>query len=146
MSKSLTRLLTFCLCAVMVLGMFTACGGEETPSAVTPTEPAEEATVLKVLTLGHSLSVDSCHMINLVCGAEGVGDYDEIVIGTLYYSGCKLTQHVEFMTTNAPEYRLYLSSSKTPEKPPETMESVTMQDALRYDYWDIIVMQGNPWE
>lgn len=149
MSKALKNLLILCLCAAMALGVLTACNrgeGATEPSNSAATEPAEEARVLKVLTLGHSLAVDSCHMINLVCGAEGVGDYDEVVIGTLYYSGCRLSQHVDFMTANSPEYRLYLSSSATPGKPPEGMDSVTMYDALRYDYWDVIVMQGNPWE
>jgi hypothetical protein len=85
-------------------------------------------------------------MLNLICGTEGTGQYSEILIGTLYYSGCRLSQHVDFMTQNAPEYRLYISSSTTPDIPPQTLEDVTMYDALRHDYWDIIVMMGNPWE
>lgn len=149
MSKTLKKRLALCLCAVMVLGVFAACGATDTgkePAETTPTEPAAEAKVLKVLTLGHSLAVDTGHMLNLVCGTEGTGEYEEILIGTLYYSGCRLTQHVEFMTTNASEYRLYISSSTTPDKPPVTIDNVTMYDALRFDYWDIVVMQGNPWE
>ena len=147
MGRIQKRCITLCLCAVMALGMLTGCNNkEQTSSAPIATEPAEEAKVLKVLTLGHSLAVDTGHMLNLVCGTEGTGEYDEIVIGTLYYSGCRLSQHVNFITTNAPEYRLYVSSSLTPEKPPEPMDNVTMADALRYDYWDIIVMMGNPWE
>ena len=148
MFKLWKRLLALCLCAVMALGMLTACGGETAEPETTPaaTEPAVEAKVLKVLTLGHSLAVDTGYMLNLVCGTEGTGEYDEIVIGTLYYSGCRLSQHVDFMTKNAPEYRLYISSSLTPEKPPEAMDAVTMYDALHFDYWDIIVMMGNPWE
>ena len=148
MNKLWKRLLALCLCAVMALGMLTACGGETAEPETTPaaTEPAAEAKVLKVLTLGHSLAVDTGYMLNLVCGTEGTGEYDEIVIGTLYYSGCRLSQHVDFMTTNAPEYRLYISSSKTPDQPPAAIDEVTMYDALRFDYWDIIVMQGGPWE
>ena len=149
MFKTIKKMLALCLCTVMALVLFAACGAADTgkePAATTPTEPAAEAKVLKVLTLGHSLAVDTGYMLNLVCGTEGTGQYEEILIGTLYYSGCRLSQHVEFMTTNAPEYRLYISSSTTPDKPPVAMDSVTMLDALRYDYWDIIVMMGNPWE
>lgn len=148
MPKLWKKCLSLCLCAGMVLGMLTACGGgkTQTPTESAATEPAEEAKVLKVLTLGHSLAVDAGHMLNLVCGTEGTGDYEEIRIATLYHSGCRLSQHVDFLTNNSPEYNLYISSSLTPAKPPETLDAVTMFDALRYDYWDIIVMMGNPWE
>ena len=139
----LKKILALSLSVLTILGAFTACGAEAPEETTTPapTEPAEEAKVLKVLTLGHSLAVDTGHMLNLVAATEGIGDYDEILIGTLYYSGCRLSQHVNFLQANSPEYRLYLSSTKTPGTPPETMESVTMQDAIRFEYWDIIVMQ-----
>ena len=148
MSKTWKKFLALFMSAVLMLGLFTACGSgtAETTTEADPTEPAEEAKVLKVLTLGHSLATDTGFMLNMIFGAEGTGRYEEVVIATLYYSGCKLSEHVDFLTRNAPEYRLYLSSSATPEKPPEIMEGVTMLDALRFDYWDIIVMQGGPWE
>ena len=98
---------------------------------------------LRVLTIGSSSSVDSNHMINLVAAAEGIGDYEEIVIGTLYYSGCKLSRHVEFLTENTPAYRLYLSSTKTPDSPPTILKDVTMETAVKYDSWDIIFLQAN---
>ena len=106
----------------------------------------EEKRTLRVLTLGNSLGVDSGHMLNLICDAEGIGRYEEIRLATLYYSGCRLSQHVAFLTENTPAYRLYVSSSRTPDRPPEVKKEVTMYDALRYDCWDIIVMMGNPWE
>jgi len=140
------------LAGMLALGVMTACGSQDesapTEAATEPaaTEPAEEVKVLKVLTLGHSLAVDSCHMINLISATEGTGEYDEIVIGTLYYSGCRLSQHVQFLQADSPEYRLYLSSSKNPDRAPEAMDGVTMYSALRLDYWDIIVMQGGSGE
>ena len=143
------RILSLLLCTALASGMFAACGNGGTSDITTgmgPTEPAEEAKVLKVLTLGHSLAVDSCHMINLIAALEGTGQYEEIVIGTLYYSGCKLSQHVKFLQADSPEYSLYLSSTKTPERVPEIMHEVTMQSALKFDYWDIIVMQGGSGE
>ena len=154
------RIFALCL-SLMLLTCLAACGGETTVQGTdaptttvattpttepVPTEPAEEAKVLKVLTLGHSLAVDSNHMINLVAATEGIGDYEEIVIGTLYYSGCRLSQHVQFLQNDVPEYRLYISSTKTPDKKPEPIDGVTMYEALIFDYWDIIVMMGNPWE
>lgn len=141
----LKRFLCGILSVFMILGMFTACG-KQAEEPTTPTEPAQEAKVLKILTLGHSLTVDSCHMLNLVCATEGIGEYEEVKIGTLYYSGCQLWRHVQFLQNNSKEYNLYVSSSKTPDKIPEILQGFSMEDALRFDYWDIIIMQGGAWE
>lgn len=151
MSVTLRKLLPFSLCVLLLPGAFSGCKAEPVPSttpapileSVPAEEPAEEAQVLKILTLGSSSSVDACHLLNLVLGTEGVGTYEEVVVGTLYYSGCKLSQHVQFLTQNSPEYKLYLSSSKTKDNPPEIIEGVTMQAALKHDYWDIIFMQAS---
>ena len=97
---------------------------------------------MKILTLGHSLAVDSCHMLNLISATEGIGQYEEIVIGTLYYSGCSLGQHLQFMLADDPVYNLYLSSTKTPDAPPTIEKSVTAKYAICNDDWDIIIMQG----
>ncbi len=138
------KLLCLFLACLLCLSVFSACGGEEAPATEpVPTEPAEEAKVLKILTLGSSSSVDSNHMINLVAAAEGIGDYEEVIIGTLYYSGCKLYEHVQFLTQNSPVYNLYISSSLTPEKPPQIMDDVTMEMSLRFDYWDVIFLQAS---
>ena len=172
MSNYRKKLLCLGLSVLLLLGCLSACGGasetettvetvglatptvqttaptetEPAPTEPAPTEPAEEAKVLKVLTLGHSLAVDSNHMINLVAATEGIGDYEEIVIGTLYYSGCRLSQHVAFLQSGEAAYSLYMSTTQTPDRAPEILKDVTMQQALTFEYWDIIVMMGNPWE
>ena len=57
---------------------------------------------MKILTLGHSLAVDSCHMLNLVAATEGFeGQLD---IGTLYHSGCRLSRHAENLEKDAVDY------------------------------------------
>lgn len=162
MKKTVSLVLALVLC----VGLLAACGEKapaETPSTAapltteaptteaptteatvpTPTQSPEEAAVLKVLTLGHSLAVDSGHMLALIANAEG---YKEMKVGTLYYSGCPLYRHVEFLNANAPEYKLYISSTEDPSSPPEVMENFTMLDALRFEYWDVIVMQGGVFE
>ena len=99
--------------------------------------------MLKVLTLGHSLAVDAGHMLALIAKAEG---HENMVVGTLYYSGCPLYRHVEFLQNGSREYDLYMSSTETAEQVPNIMQGVTMKEALRYDYWDIIIMQGGVFE
>ena len=144
------RTITLLLAALMLLGVLTACGSEKpaqtqpaTTQATEPTQPGEEGKTLKILTLGHSLAVDCGHMLNRVAAAEG---YDNLKIATLYYSGCPLPSHVRFLTDNSPEYSLYISHSETPDQPPEITKQVTMEYALRYDYWDIVIMQGGVFE
>ena len=146
------RILTLMLAVLMTLSVLAACGGSNAETAQTPaetnpvtepTQPGEEGKTLKILTLGHSLAVDCGHMLNRVAAAEG---YDSLKIATLYYSGCPLASHVQYLTNNSPEYSLYVSESKTPDLVPEIFKSVTMEYALRYDYWDIVIMQGGVFE
>lgn len=146
MPKNIKRFLCLVLALIMILPVLAGCGKQEDASAGTkpaPTEPEEEAKVLKVLTLGHSLAVNTGHMLNMIAHAEG---FEDLVVGTLYYSGCPLYKHVEYMTKDEPAYNLYLSSTETPTVAPITTDGVTMKYALTYDYWDIIVMQGGVFE
>lgn len=149
MKKAWKRIISLMMVVLMLLGTMTACGTkEDTNEKQDPVvqESPEEAKVLKVLTFGHSLALDSGYMINLVCGAEGVGDYEEVIIGTLYYTGCSMSKHVKFMKEDSTEYQLHISSSKTPEEPPKIMYQIDMRSAVIYDYWDIVVMQDGVFE
>ena len=145
MKNTWKKIISLALAMVMVLGTVTACGTKKKEEPVAQ-ESEEEAKVLKVLTLGHSLALDSGFMLNLICGAEGVQDYEEVIIGTLYYSGCSLSKHVKFMEEDAAEYELHISSSKTPNEPPKVMYQIDMRSAVIYDYWDIVVMQDGVFE
>ena len=145
----LKKILSLTLAVLTVLGAFTACGNTESPeNTPAPTEPAivdytkQDDGNLKILTLGHSLAVDAGHLLAAIASAEG---YNNLTIATLYYSGCPLNKHLEFATANKPEYKLYVSNSATPNRP-EITDAVTMKDALRYQDWDIIVMQGGVFE
>ena len=148
MRKTFKKILTLTLAMLMVLGVFTACGGNtanqpENTVATEPTQPGEEGKILKVLTLGHSLAVDCGHMLARIAAAEG---YESMKVGTLYYSGCPLSKHVQCLTNNSPEYNLYISSTNTPNEIPAITNGVTMEYALTLDYWDIVVMQGGVFE
>ncbi len=148
MTKIWKRTLAFALCLLMVLGTFSACGGGgtgegETSGTTETTQPGEEGKTLKILTLGHSLAVDCGHMLAMIADKEG---YEGLEVATLYYSGCRLSAHVSFLTKDSAEYDLYISSTETASQPPEIMENVTMKQALTFDYWDIIIMQGGAFE
>ena len=147
------RILTLFMAMVFAFGLLAGCGNAATtPNTETnagtaevtePTQPGEEGKYMKILTLGNSGAVDCGHMLAYVAAKEG---FENFKVATLYYSGCSLTQHVAFMGQNAAEYKLYVSSTDDPTTKPAIMTSVTMEQALRYDYWDIIVMQGSSWE
>ncbi len=142
MSITWKRVLALSLSLLMVHGAFAACGAKEAaePTTVpTPTEDPEEARVLKILTLGHSLALDACHMLAMIAVQEG---YEGLKIGTLYNGSASLAKHVEFLTNNSNEYTLYISSTDTPDQIPAAIENASMYAALVYDKWDIIIMQS----
>ena len=145
MTKSLKRMLALGLSGALLLGALTACGSEPEggePPATTEanTLNLKETRSLKILTLGHSLTVDSCHMLAAVAAAEG---YEDLTVGTLYYSACPLNRHISHLRSNERAYTLYISKTKeSPNFPPEQLKDVSMEDALRFDKWDIIIMQG----
>lgn len=139
------KVLSLTLAILMLLSMLTGCqnAGNAGTTAPEATQSPEEAKVLKVLTLGHSLAQDSGHMLALIAAAEG---YENLVVGTLYHSGCSLEQHVDFALNDKVEYELYVSSTDKPNAPPKQMKDMTMRNALIFDYWDIIIMQGGVFE
>jgi hypothetical protein len=96
----------------------------------------------KVLTLGHSLALDACHMLAAVVAAEG----EQLEIATLYDSGCPLFRHVEYLQSGSRKYSLHVSSTETPGLPPKVMKEVTMEEAILYSDFDLIMMQGGTFE
>ena len=150
MKKVWKRCVALILSGIMVLGMCGGCGNATNSDKETnkegdtvKTEKQEDKKTLKVLTLGHSLAVNCGHMLALVAEAEG---YDELLVGTLYYSGCSLSQHVKFMEGDESVYNLYVSEVATADVPPVITEGVTMYEAITSADWDTIVMQGGPFE
>ena len=148
MSFTLKRGLAIALSMITGLHLLGGCSNQpadtiSTTQETVETKPWETKSSLKVLTIGHSLAVDAGYMLSLVAEAEG---YTELTVGTLYYSGCSLSRHVKFMTTEAREYMLYLSNSSDTSVVREVMENVTMGEAVRLTDWDVIVLQGDSFE
>lgn len=141
------KLIALTLAVLMILSLFSACGGGQTanpdeigesnvqPTAA-PNDPLSDGTSLKVLAIGNSFSNDTTEFLYDVAKAEGVTD---IVLGRLYIGGCSLEKHANNAATNAPAYKYYRNTAGVwiPR------ESITMEYALQDEQWDIITLQQN---
>ena len=135
------KVLCLILSAVMLLSLLSGCGGnpQETTAPTetqTPTESPEEAEVLKILILGSSRSVNAFHFIDHAF-KDQMPD-QKLVLGVMYYSGCSMSMHVEFIQTNQNVYRYYYNDNGR--------WSITsdrfMDDGLCDQAWDVIVLQA----
>ena len=135
------KVLCLILSAVMLLSLLSGCGGnpQETTAPTetqTPTESPEEAEVLKILILGSSRSVNAFHFIYHAF-KDQMPD-QKLVLGVMYYSGCSMSMHVEFIQTNQNVYRYYYNDNGR--------WSITsdrfMDDGLCDQAWDVIVLQA----
>lgn len=61
----------------------------------------------------------------------------EVVIGTMYYSGCSIAQHVQFAQNDERVYQYNVNSNGTWER----IEEVSLQMGIRAQAWDIVVIQ-----
>ncbi|MBO7408620.1 MAG: DUF4886 domain-containing protein [Paludibacteraceae bacterium] len=89
---------------------------------------------LRVLAIGNSFSIDALETeFYPVCREAGI----ELVVGNLYYGGCSLRQHAEFLDSKAPvySYRTIIDDVRT------QTDSVNMLAALDDRRWDIISLQ-----
>lgn len=118
---------------------------------------ANDDDVLRVLILGNSHGLDATNFLAEVFKAEAPGK--KVVIGALYYDGCNIAQHANFLTNNAPVYDYYKNATfdyskgvnndgtwrinfGAGEKRADNSDVlVTAQAGLTDEEWDIIVMQ-----
>ena len=135
------KLLALCLCAVVLLGMLPACGNtqdsaETTTEAPTPTESPEEAEVLKIMILGSSRSVNTFQLLWQVF-KDQMPD-QKVVLGLMYYSGCSISEHVEFVKNDQAPYTYYYNDSGYWV----TTDDVAMDVGLADQAWDIVFLQA----
>lgn len=93
---------------------------------------------LKILTIGNSFSLDSTRYLREIALAEGTED---MTLGVLYYSGCSLSKHVDFLTANTAAYNYYYTDSTGAWKNSGGNGTATMLQGIQDQDWDIIVMQ-----
>ena len=166
------RIIAFLLACLSMFGLL-ACGNTATPAGTT-TEPTETTApkvekddgVLRVLMIGHSLGNDAMWMQPSVFMNEAPDK--KVVIGFLYYTGCKLRQHVDFAKGNQAVYGYaeydsekgdfwYKADSQGNMNPfvygsslsgasPTSGISQTSKFAIQRQDWDVVVTQGSPFE
>lgn len=154
------KIIAFILTLALMLPLLVSCGGEQLSLAETETKTAEtqaktqaeteeeaeptgpvpqseyEKGITRILVLGNSGSNDIFFQLNRVFKAEGFGG-KKYMLSFLYYSGCKFSQHVEFMKRNEPVYDYYKSTEAGGYT---CQEQSTMKYALQDEQWDIIFL------
>lgn len=134
------KLFLIFLCGAMLLGLLPACdtaakGGTST-EATTTTESPEEAQVLKIMILGSSRSVNTFQLLWEVF-QDQMPD-QKVVLGIMYYSGCSISEHVEFVKNNEAAYDYYRNDSGRWV----ITNGVAMDVGLSDQAWDVILLQA----
>ena len=132
------KVLALVLCLTTVFGMLAACGTTEEPETTTqaPTESPEEAEVLKIMILGSSRSINTFQMLWNAFNDQ-MPDR-KVVLGVMYYSGCSISEHVNFIKNNQAVYRYYYNDSGKWI----TKDDVTMDVGLADQAWDVVFLQA----
>lgn len=92
--------------------------------------------MLKILIIGNSHSTDAFQLL-----AEAFRDQmpgQDVVMASLYYSGCSITQHNQHIEENAPVYRYTINKNGVQE----VTYNVTINYGLHHQDWDIIMLQA----
>lgn len=157
------RLMCFLLAAILSCGVLAGCQNDAPTEAIGST--VHDDGVTRILMIGHSLGNDSAFLLPQVAKNEGV---DNLVVGILYHSGCRLSQHVSFLNNNAREYA-YLQFDNSKDKqwnvadanggfmtytPGDGLDGrikdgsigQTMQFAIMQQDWDIVMLQAGVFE
>lgn len=132
------RVFAFILSLIMILSLLPACEKtRETPATKpVPTESPEEAEVLKIMILGSSRSINTFQF--LWNAFHDQMPEQKVVLGVMYYSGCSISEHVEFVKNNEAAYRYYYNDSGRWV----TTDNVTMDVGLADQAWDVIFLQA----
>ena len=131
----------------MLLGLLLcfSCGCSNAPTQETttptqqetaPTESPEEAETLKIMILGSSRSVNTFQLLYNVF-QDQMPD-QKLVLGIMYYSGCSMTMHVNFIKQNANVYHYYRNDSGRWD----IFKDVNMEMGLRDQNWDVVLLQA----
>ena len=165
------RLLSVLLAIVLSVGMLVGCQNNVSPdqTGTQNTEenlpPVEDDGVMKILLICHSLGVDSVFMFPDICKSEGV---ENLVVGFLYHSGCRVVQHLDYAKANAAQYAYYeydiskddvwqradcnghfencLAGSANDKYIEDGSIAQTLEFGISRHDWDMVILQGGSTE
>jgi len=114
-------------------------GAIANPYKVTKCASYDTTKSIKVLSIGHSFSVDvmGTYLYQML---EQAG-YEDITLGYLYYPGCSLSRHWEYISTNTNGHERY---GKNESGSWVTKSSPYPLDVLRDEDWDYVTLQASP--
>jgi hypothetical protein len=143
------RILSFCLSIFLLVPFISSCTSEITLTQETNTNKESETLEIKtaeevqkdpssdnelnILFIGDS----SCYYwVDELWGMLDGAGYENLTVSNLYYSGCSLERHWNWIREKATEYTLYIytKSGKT------AMKNAGMDTALNYKDWDSITL------
>ena len=90
-----------------------------------------EVPTVKVLMVGNSFSVDAMAYVHEIARADGIN----FVAGVLYYGGCTLEQHNDFIFNRKNVYTYYKNGIT--DEP-----DVTFWDVIADEDWDVVTFQN----
>ena len=97
---------------------------------------------ISVLFIGNSYSDDTIDLSYNVAKSLGINNVE---IATLYYPGCTINQHLEFLRSNPRNYifRYFDASGRlsTTETDFSKAQLSTMEEGIKFKDWDFIVLQ-----
>lgn len=162
------KILCLLLIAAVFCGTLAGCqtgNASEQTTGETTQAIEEDGIVDKVLVIGHSLGLDSSYYFPFVYKEETGKD---IIVGSLYHSGCRLSQHAKFLQGNERQYAYYemdtsvdtawkradCNGAFTNYNPGMGNDAYiedgsiaqTMEFAIMRQDWDLIVLQAGTFE
>ncbi len=138
------RLICMMLSVIMMLSLFSACGGnggngddaseKQTEPVFEPGAVLSDGKTLKVLAIGNSFSNNTTDYLYDIAVAEGM---TEVVIGRLYFGACSVERHARNARLDVAEYTYYKNTTGQWEQ----TEKATLLYGLQDEDWDIITLQ-----
>ena len=92
--------------------------------------------MLKIMILGSSRSINTFQLLYDVFKDQM--PEQELVLGIMYYSGCSMSMHVNFIRQGANVYEYHRNDSGRWE----IFKSVNMEQGLQDQKWDVVLLQA----
>ena len=147
------KILSLILALCLLVGSLGACAGETNTTETTKettdmpqndkNHPGNDDT-LSILMVGNSFCyyyVEELYGL-LMANPDPNRGYEKVQIFNLYYSGCSLTQHLNWWKANTPNYQLYKTDAEGRIEM-EPSKQWTLENALVQGRWDYISLQGS---